>query len=340
MAASSRYRPVIGGVSSGNLQTGATGTNSVSVYDSVSGEVLLLSNAHVFGSTGDIIQPGSMDGGGKSDVVAKVKKSSDLIPGPEITIDAAIAKPTSTDIVSNEIKDIGVVRGVVDPEIGMDVFKSGRTTQLTQGVITDVNAALAINYPQGRLNFNDLIFFKGAEPLVMGGDSGSLLITYVEEEPYAVGLVFAGPSSPPYNYGVACKIENVITNLGIAMSLAENNSEVLPVEMPVKLSGIIVDIETLVGIPNVRIIVGDYECFTDYTGSYSIGLNEPGVYTLQMRVRGYCSGDATIELDLGENTASFALTKTNGGSLITYIPILIGVTAGVLTITSSMVGGE
>lgn len=334
----SKYRPVIGGISSGNLQTGATGTVGGRVFDVSTGEKLLLGNAHVFEATGNIIQPGRLDGGGNNDLIGNVIRSSKLKVSEEVTIDAAVAKPISADIVGDEIKDIGEIQGVVQPELGMKVFKSGRTTQLTEAVISDINAALTVTYPQGKIALSDLIFFKGPEPTVMGGDSGSLLVTYIDGKPYSVGLVFAGPGSEPYNYGVACKIENVMNELGVVFSTEEMATINENGTKPVQLSGIITDIETLIGIPNVRVIVDGYEDYTDLIGSYSIGIDNPGEYVVKIRVKGYNGGDVTAELVLGENNLSFALTKRDEMSLSTFIPVIIGLTAGGITIVTNVLG--
>ena len=47
-------------------------------------------------------------------------------------------------------------------QVGMQVGKSGRTTQLTAGRVTDVNASIRVNFGQGRIaNYRDQITIRG-----------------------------------------------------------------------------------------------------------------------------------------------------------------------------------
>jgi hypothetical protein len=293
------------------------------VIDAITGDELLLSNEHVFEKTGKIIQPGAVDGGGSGDSIGEVLRGSNLSPGAEFTIDAAVAK--SEVALSPQVKDIGEIASAIPAAVGMEVWKSGRTTQLTKGVITDINAALEVNYDFGKIRLVDLIFFKGAEPTVMGGDSGSLLVTYYDGKPYAVGLVFAGPGNPPYTYGVACKIKNVMQQLGVVFPMATDT-------LPVQVRGIITDIETLQGIPGVYVLADGYSGYTDSEGNYQIGLADPGHYTIKVRATGYYGGDIEVDLVEGENNVSLALTP-RGQSFTALLPLLIGATAGAVTIT-------
>jgi hypothetical protein len=318
---SDRVRPVPGGVSVGNRSTGATGTLGVRVIDANTGDELLLSNEHVFERSGKIIQPGLVDGGNAGDDIGDVLRGSDLSLGHESKIDAAVARATTT--LDPAVLEIGEIAGVMPPEVGMPVWKSGRTTQLTKGTITDTNAVLNVVYDVGPIRLIDLIFFKGDEPVVMGGDSGSLLVTYDGNgRPYAVGLVFAGPANKPYNYGVACKIQNVLDALAVVIPTASS-------DMPVQVKGAITDIETLQGIPNAYISINGMTTATDSIGNYQIGIPAPGRYTLRIRARGYNGGDIEANLVDGENVFSFALTPRGNLS----VPVFLGVTAAIITIT-------
>jgi hypothetical protein len=295
----------------------------VRVIDAMTGDELLLSNEHVFEKSGKIIQPGAADGGGSGDSIGEVLRGSNLSPGTEFTIDAAVAKPAVA--VSPQIKDIGEIASAIPATVGMEVWKSGRTTQLTKGVITDINAALVVSYDTGDIRLADLIFFKGESPVVKGGDSGSLLVTYQDGKPYAVGLVFAGPGIPPYNYGVACKIKNVMQQLGVVFPTATDT-------LPVQVRGIISDIETLQGISGVYVVAGGVTAITDSGGNYWLGLAEPGHYTIKVRSKGYYGGDIEVDLVEGENNVSLALTS-RGQGFTALLPLLIGATAGAITIT-------
>lgn len=102
--------------------------------------------------------------------------------------DAAVARPLNDEDVLNEILEIGVVSGTRSATLGMAVRKSGRTTELTEGEVTVVNATVDVSYGIGRsARFEDQIV---TGPMSQGGDSGSLLVEGDSLE--AVGLLFAG----------------------------------------------------------------------------------------------------------------------------------------------------
>lgn len=105
-------------------------------------------------------------------------------------MDAALVLPTSPDIVDRKILEIGTVNGWTDPVLGMKVKKSGRTTGLTEGIITMLHATVDVSYGGNkRARFEDQIL-TGA--MSEGGDSGSLLVS--NDTFSAVGLLFAGSS--------------------------------------------------------------------------------------------------------------------------------------------------
>ncbi|NES85736.1 MAG: hypothetical protein F6K10_32465 [Moorea sp. SIO2B7] len=76
---------------------------------------------------------------------------------------------------------------------GMLVGKSGRTTQLTTGRITDCSATVRVNYGGGRVAlFYDQIVIRGLRGnFSAGGDSGSVIWTW-DRRRNPVGLLFAG----------------------------------------------------------------------------------------------------------------------------------------------------
>ncbi|MEM2189591.1 MAG: hypothetical protein QXG35_09740, partial [Nitrososphaerota archaeon] len=74
-------------------------------------------------------------------------------------------------------------------EVGMRVWKSGRTSGVNRGEILATNASVWVNYgDRVRLMRDQIVTTFMARP----GDSGSLLLT---EDDRAVGLLFAGSSS-------------------------------------------------------------------------------------------------------------------------------------------------
>ena len=195
----SRMRPAAPGVSIGHYRTTA-GTFGAVVYDRNSGQALILSNNHILANSsngrdlrakiGDsILQPGSIDGGRTSkDIIARLKKYVALKEYPsKNTVDCALAQPLSNDLIFSDVIGIGKILGVVSPQLGMEVKKSGRTTGLTTGQIRAVNVTLNVSYGRGRtLRFENQILTTN---MSAGGDSGSLV---VEKTNKAVGLLFAG----------------------------------------------------------------------------------------------------------------------------------------------------
>ncbi len=103
-------------------------------------------------------------------------------------VDGALARPVSPDVVGSDILEIGSVTGDREPELGMGVKKSGRTTGLTTGTVQLLDASVQVGYGGGRtaLFTNQILTTNMSQ----GGDSGSLLVD--AEGNKAVGLLFAG----------------------------------------------------------------------------------------------------------------------------------------------------
>lgn len=102
-------------------------------------------------------------------------------------MDAAVAEPISVSAVTPEILNLGRINGVAEPELGMRVLKSGRSTGTTAGTIKAINAEVTVGMGDERnAVFTDQII---ATPFSKPGDSGSLV---VNEDGAAVGLLFAG----------------------------------------------------------------------------------------------------------------------------------------------------
>ena len=103
-------------------------------------------------------------------------------------VDCAVARPVNGADVLDEIVEIGTVSGVLDAALGMAVRKSGRTTGLTTGEITVIDATVNVSYGPGRTaQFDNQIV---AGPMSQGGDSGSLVVA--GDALKAVGLLYAG----------------------------------------------------------------------------------------------------------------------------------------------------
>src|SRR2546422_589736 len=200
-----RTRPAPGGVSIGHVQITA---GTLGVLARRNGRPVILSNNHVLanqnaGRVGDpILQPGPADGGRLQDTIARLVdfvpiQFQEREPGPIAQflarlfgpllhaagwglrrlpssasnfVDAAVAEPIEPRLVTPEILGIGRARGTKDPDIGMRVRKSGRTTGVTAGRITAIDAVVEVDYGRPTAIFPGQIV---SDPLSKGGDSGS-----------------------------------------------------------------------------------------------------------------------------------------------------------------------
>jgi len=103
-------------------------------------------------------------------------------------VDAALALPLEDSAILDEILDIGSVNATSEPDLGMAVRKSGRTTDFTTGSVSILDATVVVNYGYDRVaTFENQVL---TTPMSRGGDSGALLVE--KESPRAVGLLFAG----------------------------------------------------------------------------------------------------------------------------------------------------
>lgn len=227
-ARTDRWRPAPGGVSIGHewITAGTLGClvkRGNDVFILSNNHVLADSNNAPLWSA--ILQPGKYDGGGPIDKIATLE---DFVPivfgggeGCEIglgivrvanffaraihsqsrldsfsirqvinRVDAAIARPLDITQVLNEILEIGKITGWGEAILGTKVKKSGRTTGVTHGEITQVNVTVNVQYGEGKI-----AIFTGqhmVEPggFSAGGDSGSAVLD--EEDNTLYELLFAG----------------------------------------------------------------------------------------------------------------------------------------------------
>ncbi|MFQ5908868.1 MAG: hypothetical protein ACE5JE_08620 [Thermoplasmata archaeon] len=199
-----RWRPAPGGVS---LAHGDVSAGTLGCVVRRDGEPFILSNSHILsdsgrGTEGDpILQPAPEDGG--RDPVDVIAHLAEFVPlrwrwrgilrilrpmAPRRNrVDCALARPVSAGDLRGDLSRIGPVEGVATPFIGQDVRKSGRTTGLTRGRVTHLDATVTIRYEEGReALFTDQII---TTDMSKGGDSGALV---VDDARKAVGLLFAG----------------------------------------------------------------------------------------------------------------------------------------------------
>ncbi len=193
-----KFRPAPGGCSIGHKDITA---GTLGAFVKADGEIAILSNNHVLANSNEaeagdhILQPGPADGG--TDPEDKIAQLHSWVPitfgGSENYVDAALATPDPDwfDSVTPFILQIGEVRGSIEPALGLQVQKMGRTTKLTHGQVTGVGVTIGVRYGNRVARFREQVQIRGANgnPFSLGGDSGSLILT---EDNSATSLLFAG----------------------------------------------------------------------------------------------------------------------------------------------------
>ena len=217
LAFTARIRPAKPGYSIGHYKISA-GTFGCLVRDVCPPcNTHILSNNHVLANSnaakiGDpILQPGRHDGGKvRADVIARLSRFIPILFGSKRQynlVDAALARPTDQRNVIASVVGLGIPKGTVEATLGMDVVKSGRTTQTTAGKVTGIDATVAVGYgASGTAYFRNQIITTN---MSKGGDSGSLLMSRADKK--ATGLLFAGSSRITIHNNIA----NVLMALGI-----------------------------------------------------------------------------------------------------------------------------
>ncbi len=234
-----KFRPAPGGVSIGHQDITAGTLGCLVVKDD---EIFILSNNHVLANSnaaeiGDpILQPGPVDGGQeRTDQIGTLAAFVPInfgggggtgIPlldfilsllcqffgifcqegGAVNTVDAALAKPTSNDMVVKDILDIGPPTGSAQVELDESIQKSGRTTDVTQGRVLQLHATVQVQYGAGQIaTFEEQII---AGPMGAGGDSGSAVSNDTNQ---VIGLLFAGSDQTT----IINPIDYVLDELGV-----------------------------------------------------------------------------------------------------------------------------
>lgn len=211
------------GISTGNANECSAGTIGARVTDGTN--VYALSNNHVYAQENDaaigeeVLQPGLYDTGCIYDPDNHLGTLHNFIElkfdGSNNLVDAAIAL-SSTELLGNATPSDGYgipMAATANAELYMAVQKYGRTTQLTNGTITGINASVWVSYSNGRALFVEQIIVESRKPFIKAGDSGSLLVT--DPDRYPVGLLFAGNQSG--RLAVANKIGEVLGALKVSI---------------------------------------------------------------------------------------------------------------------------
>ncbi|HET7791507.1 MAG TPA: CARDB domain-containing protein [Gemmatimonadales bacterium] len=231
-----RARPAPMGYSVGHPQVTA-GSIGARVVDGA-GHVYVLSNNHVLANSNDAaigdpaLQPGAYDGGvAPADQIGTLAAFNTInFSGGANSFDAAIALTTTDNVANTTPLDDGygapspVIYGDANGDgqfddknalLGLAVEKYGRTTKLTHGTITGINATVSVCYEVlyifciKQATFVDQLIIEPGT-FSGGGDSGSLIVTD-DGKASPVGLLFAGSSSET----IANRIDLVLSNFGV-----------------------------------------------------------------------------------------------------------------------------
>ena len=206
-----RLRPAPGGISCGHfaITAGTLGCLARGRSAPRINRLMVLSNNHVLANTNggplgaSILQPGPFDGGkNPADRIAILERfvPINFAAGAANIVDCATGWAWP-DRVRKELMYVsgGVIRlfrvGSVPVAAvpGLQVGKSGRTTQLTRGGVTAVGVTINVNYGGGRVArfVNQIAVRTPGGNFSAGGDSGSLIWTW-DARRAPVALLFAG----------------------------------------------------------------------------------------------------------------------------------------------------
>jgi hypothetical protein len=220
-------RPLEPGVSVGNFRGPPSAGTLGGFVRTPDGVRHILSNNHVLANASmvnapraakndPVLQPGPYDGG--SHQGHHVASLCDWIPidpqGPNY-VDCAVASvPNDWHLITPHNKKR--VMGVRAPRLGERVFKVGRSTTETNGIVRMTETdEFPIVFNSQIVYFDEQIAIHGENnrPFSDHGDSGALIISHDDHQ--AVGLLFAG--NP--NRTLACPLERVLTELGVELIL-------------------------------------------------------------------------------------------------------------------------
>ena len=323
-----RVRPAPVGYSVGHplITAGTIGARVINA----AGEVFALSNNHVLANSNDasigdaMWQPGAFDGGTAADQIGTLAAFRPInFSGGDNPFDGAIARSTTANLGNSTPTDdgYGLPNGLIFGDANGDrVFddksqllnlftqKYGRTTKLTKGRITGINATVDICYEVliifcvKSARFVDQIII-GQSGFSSGGDSGSLIVTDNEAR-NPVALLFAGSSTET----IANRIDLVLNYFNV--SVDGTASEPPPPPDPVTDAAI-----TAVNAPatvaqgaTVSVGVVVRNAGNQAIGSFDVTLqDQTDAVTIGTQTVGGLAPGATTTLNFSWNTASSSL---------------------------------
>ena len=234
----SRETPARYGASIGFLEHG-TGTLGCLVATS-GNDLCILSNNHVLADAvgaptlSPIVQPGDFEhtASGVIGFLTRIQSLNLVTAGDSAPnrVDCALALTTFKDCIPRLHGDIPFVGSPTGAFPRMPVIKQGRTTGHTEGQVIGLNGNPRVGYEprnsppmfgdffqtdgQGRRVGEQIVLEGFNGPLSLKGDSGSLILGFVDGEFHPIGLLFAGTLDGAITW--ANPIDLVMQALGIA----------------------------------------------------------------------------------------------------------------------------
>lgn len=214
-----RHRPAMPGVSIGHHDSSGGTFGFLARRDA---GLYVVSNNHVLArgndaSAGDVIvQPSKVDGGlVDADALARLTSWVPLnYEGGRTPVDCAMAE-VSPDAVTPRHMHFGDLESEPVPAgLSTLVRKSGRTTGVTRGVVTQVGVTTRMRVGTRRVLLANQFTVRGlGGAFSSGGDSGSLVVDEATRCP--VGLLCGGGT----NYSLVSPIAGVLDGLGVSFAV-------------------------------------------------------------------------------------------------------------------------
>lgn len=246
------HRPLVVGVQVQNydadVRAGRTGSGLFTIGSlgafvrCADGSIGIVSNGHVLGGENNgrpghdrIFQPGSATDD-PAQLIAVLQAFTPLRPSPpgaspadgtaELNrVDAAVARlaegvPFTPGYLP--LRRLPAPTAIAPPQLGERVFKVGRTTGLTYGVITEISTTVEVRYDFGRRWFSGSIVIEGEDGALFSdrGDSGALLVRVPirgQADGTAVGMLYAGNGQQSY----ACPLDAAFAGLGCVLLIPD-----------------------------------------------------------------------------------------------------------------------
>ena len=213
------------------------GTLGAKVIDLDGGQEMILSNWHVLAGRRDvesdlaIWQPGWIDGGTRdSNTIARLAR---WVLGP---YDAAVARLTGERQVTSKTLEGRPVEDITEPRLGMQVWKSGRSSGYTEGFVDGIKMTVPLSYGPIGVHTLSRVFrvvpMPGASypEISVAGDSGSVWVD--SQSGKAAGLHFAGEIGNTPEHALAHDIKPVLERLRVRFPAQDAPSESPPAKRP------------------------------------------------------------------------------------------------------------